>query len=73
MSTKNDNYAMEPMGQKIPVVLHDNGGVVSQRSGDRDQDELARTGKKQVLKVCSQTLVCSLQSTIIDDDSATLA
>ena len=73
MSTKNDNYAMGSTSQNIPVVLHDNKGVVSRRSGDRDEDELARTGKKQVLKVCSQILVCSFQSTIIDDDSATLA
>ena len=53
MSTKNDNYAMGSTSQNIPVVLHDNKGVVSRRSGDRDEDELARTGKKQVLKVCS--------------------
>lgn len=55
----NDSYAIESTSRKIPVVLHDNRGVVSRRSSDRDEDELARTGKKQVLKVCSQIFIYS--------------
>lgn len=62
---------MKSMSQKVPDALHDNEAVLSQRFGDRDEDELARTGKKQVLRVRSH-LVCSLQNTIIDDDSGTL-
>ena len=74
MSTENDNYAMESTSQKTLGVLNDNNReFIHQSSGDRDQDELARTGKKQVLKVCSQTLVYCFQNTTINNDSVTSA